>query len=106
MMKNISKLKIAAILIVCIGVTFYVVRAFISEDRANKISRLGVSYLSGDYRVTYTGFSGDKIWVIQNGKVTSDPAKGYYFFWVRDLKNNNKKYVQVPIANTYIEEIN
>lgn len=106
MMANIGKLKIAAILIVCIGVAFYTIRIFISEDRVNNINRLGVSFLSGDYKVTYAGYSGDKTWVVTNGKVTSDPAKGYYFFWVSDLKTNNKKYIQVPMANTYIEEIN
>ena len=75
------------------------------EDRVNQISRLGVSYLDGDYRVTYTSYSGDKTWFVRNSKVTSEPAKGYYFFWTHDSKTNTKRYVQVPIANTYIEEI-
>jgi hypothetical protein len=106
MMKKLLKLKIAAIVVVCIGVTLVGVRAVMPEDRANQISRLGVSYLNGDYRVTYAGFSGDKVWIVRNSKVTSEPAKGYYFFWSHDSKTNKKRYVQLPMTNTYIEEIN
>ena len=106
MMGNIGKFKITAILVICIGVAFYTIRVFISEDRSNNISRLGVSFLSGNYKVTYAGYSGDKVWFVKSGKVTSVPDKGYYFFWVSDSKSDNKKYVQVPINDTYIEEIN
>jgi hypothetical protein len=35
--------------------------------------------------------------------VTSEPAKGYYFFWAK--QDGKKFYVQTPIARTYIEEI-
>ena len=40
---------------------------------------------------------------VQDGKVTSEPEKGYYYFWV--VEQGKKRYVQTPIARTYIEEI-
>ena len=106
MIGNFGKFKVAAILLFLIALAFYTVQFFISEDRSNNISRLGISFLSGDYRVTYTGYNGDKIWFVKDGKVTSVPGKGYYFFWVSDPKSGNKQYVQVPMTNTYIEEVN
>ena len=74
-----------------------------SEEQQNRLSRLGVTWLEGNYRVTYAAGNHVKSWEVRDGKVTSEPNKGYYFFWVR---NNGKKfYVQTPIARTYIEEI-
>ena len=75
-----------------------------SEEQQNRLSRLGVTWLEGDYRVTYADGSHVKSWVIMDGKVTSEPAKGYYYFWATD--KNKKYYVQTPIARSYIEEIN
>ncbi|HIF18039.1 MAG TPA: hypothetical protein EYG50_09845 [Cycloclasticus sp.] len=74
-----------------------------SEEQQNKISRLGVSWLEGDYKVTFIEGSYKKEWAVKESKVTSDPQKGYYFFWVK--KDGKSKYVQVPIARTIIEEI-
>ena len=74
-----------------------------SEEQQNRLSRLGVSWLEGDYRVTYADASHVKSWVVRDSKVTSEPQKGYYFFWVE--QNGKKLYVQTPIARTYIEEI-
>jgi len=74
-----------------------------SEEQQNRLSRLGVTWLEGDYRVTYADGSHVKTWEVRNGKVTSEPEKGYYFFWVR--VDGKKAYVQTPIARTYIEEI-
>jgi hypothetical protein len=73
-----------------------------SEEQQNKLSRLGVTWLEGNYRVTYAEGSHVKTWVVHDGKVTSEPQKGYYFFWAQvDGKN---VYVQTPIASSYIEE--
>lgn len=73
-----------------------------SEEQQNKLSRLGVTWLEGNYKVTYAQGSHVKTWVIKDGKVTSEPQKGYYFFWTQvDGKN---VYVQTPIENSYIEE--
>lgn len=74
-----------------------------SEEQQNRLSRLGVTWLEGNYRVTYTEGAHVKIWVIKNGKVTSEPAKGYYYFWANI--DGTKRYVQTPIARSYIEEI-
>jgi hypothetical protein len=74
-----------------------------SEEQQNKISRLGVSWMEGDYKVTFYEGSHKKEWVILDSKVTSEPQKGYYFFWVKN--EGKKKYVQVPISRTVIEEI-
>ena len=74
-----------------------------SEEQQNKISRLGVTWLEGDYRVTYADGEHVKSWEVRDGKVTSEAAKGYYYFWVK--VNGKRKYVQTPIARSYIEEI-
>ncbi|MEH6503449.1 MAG: hypothetical protein V7682_06050 [Cycloclasticus sp.] len=74
-----------------------------SEEQQNRISRLGVSWLEGDYKVTFFEGSHKKEWLVMDGKVTSDPQKGYYYFWVQQA--GKKKYVQTPIARTVIEEL-
>jgi len=74
-----------------------------SEEQQNKLSRLGVTWLEGNYKVTFTEGTHMKTWIIKDGKVTTEPAKGYYYFWTNvDGKN---RYVQTPIARSYIEEI-
>jgi hypothetical protein len=70
-----------------------------TEDQQNQLSRKVVEYLDGNYQVTYANGSTAKTWIVRNGKVTSNP-KGYYFFW-----DEKKHYVQTPIENTFIEEI-
>lgn len=74
-----------------------------SEEQQNRLSRLGVTWLEGNYRVTYADGSHVKSWIIRDGKVTSEPDKGYYYFWVTE--NGKKHYVQTPIGRSYIEEI-
>ncbi|MCB1872463.1 MAG: hypothetical protein KDI18_14530 [Gammaproteobacteria bacterium] len=74
-----------------------------TQEQQNRISRIGVTFLEGDYRVTYADGSHVKSWEIRDGKVTSEPEKGYYYFWVR--VDGKKRYVQTPIGRTYIEEI-
>ncbi len=75
-----------------------------SEEQQNKLSRLGVTWLEGDYRVTYADGSHVKSWTVMDGKVTSEPGKGYYYFWAKN-ENGKKVYVQTPIGRSYIEEI-
>ena len=74
-----------------------------SEEQQNKISRLGVTWLEGDYRVTYADGQHVKSWEVVGGKVTTEPDKGYYYFWA--TVNGKKVYVQTPIGRSYIEEI-
>lgn len=74
-----------------------------SEEQQNKISRLGVTWLEGDYRVTYADGEHVKSWLVKDGKVTTEPGKGYYYFWA--TVNGEKRYVQTPIERSYIEEV-
>ena len=74
-----------------------------TEEQQNKLTRLGVTWLEGDYSVTYADGVHVKNWLVMDGKVTTEPAKGYYYFWAK--KNGKKYYVQTPIARTSIEEI-
>lgn len=74
-----------------------------SEDQQNKLSRVGVSWLDGNYRVTYASGEHVKSWEVHDGKVTSDPQKGYYYFWAK--VDGKKAYVQTPIGHTYVEEM-
>ncbi|MDH5325697.1 MAG: hypothetical protein OEZ68_19015 [Gammaproteobacteria bacterium] len=85
------------------GVVLAVVLFGCSEEQQNKLSRLGVTWLEGDYRVTYADGSHVKSWTVKDGKVTSDPQKGYYYFWAR--VDGKSVYVQTPVGRTYIEEI-
>jgi hypothetical protein len=74
-----------------------------SEEQQNKISRYGVTWLEGNYKVTYADGNHVKSWLVSDGKVTSEAEKGYYFFWV--MEQGKRRYVQTPIARTYIEEV-
>jgi len=74
-----------------------------SEEQQNKFSRLGVTWLEGDYKVTFSEGSNKQSWYVKSGKVTTEPAKGYYYFWA-DV-DGKKRYVQTPIARTYIEQV-
>lgn len=74
-----------------------------SEEQQNRLSRLSVTWMEGDYQVTFVEGNHVKTWVVKDSKITSEPEKGYYFFWA--LKNGKKVYVQTPIARTYIEEV-
>jgi hypothetical protein len=70
-----------------------------TQDQQNQLSRKVVELMDGDYLVTYANGTTTKTWTIKNGKVTSSD-KGYYYFW-----DSKKHYVQVPIVNTFIEEV-
>ncbi|MBD3670687.1 MAG: hypothetical protein HUJ29_07925 [Gammaproteobacteria bacterium] len=74
-----------------------------SQEQQNKVGRLGVTWLEGDYKVTFSEGNHQKSWTVLDGKVTSEPAKGYYYFWATE--NGRKFYVQTPIIRTYIEEL-
>lgn len=94
-MKGILRWLTAALLIaVATGCT---------QEQQNRISRLGVTFLEGDYRVTYADGEHVKSWIVMDGKVTSEPEKGYYYFWA--IIDGRKAYVQTPIARSYIEEL-
>ena len=94
-MKKISLIALAVVIMLLISAC--------SEEQQNKISRIGVSWLEGDYKVTFAVGSHVKTWVVEDSKVTSEAAKGYYYFWA--MEDGKKIYVQTPIERTYIEEI-
>ena len=96
---NMRKQLIISVLIVYFGSQL----TGCSEEQQNKLSRLGVTWLEGDYKVTYADGSHVKSWEVRGGKVTTEPAKGYYYFWAQS--NGKSIYVQTPINRTYIEEI-
>jgi len=72
-------------------------------EQYQKVARNKLTLMGGNFRVTYAAGSHVKTWLIKGGKVTSEPKKGYYFFWA--IVNGKEKYVQVPIERTYIEEM-
>lgn len=74
-----------------------------TEEQQNRLSRLGVTWLEGNYRITYADGEHAKSWIVRDGKVTSEPEKGYYYFWTE--VDGKSRYVQTPIQRTYIEEI-
>ena len=47
-----------------------------TQEQQNRISRMGVSWLEGDYRVTYADGGHVKSWEVRDGKVTSELEKG------------------------------
>lgn len=97
-MKN---LVIGGVIIALLAVGFF----FFNGDRLNRISRMEVTYLNGDYTVTYSPMSGkEKIYNITNDKVTTEPGKGYYFFWADRESGKGKRYVQVPTMFSSVEE--
>lgn len=92
--------KLTGIILLSLAVLFL---AACSQEQQNQISRLGVSWLEGDYKVTFVEGSHMKSWTVLDGKVTSEAAKGYYYFWA--IEDGKKVYIQTPIQRTYIEEI-
>lgn len=74
-----------------------------SEEQQNRLARVGVTWLEGDYRVTYADGQHVKTWEVRDSKVTSDPDRGYYYFWATTAEG--RAYVQTPIGRSYIEEI-
>ena len=76
---------------------------FLKGDTENRFTRLGVSYFDGNYVITHHGMSGLDAWLVINGKVTSEPSKGYYHTRVT-VKGGKTAYIQLPITHTVIEE--
>lgn len=70
-------------------------------DKINNASRTMDTMLGGDYKVYIAGI--DRVYTIDNGKVTSVPEKGYYVFYA--TVNGKKVLVQTPIATTVIEKM-
>ena len=99
-----GKVITGIVVVIAIALLFGWYNFFGSQEAQNRWARKKISLLEGDYNVTYTDMSNVKVWEIRDGKVTTEPDKGYYFFWARN-DQNKEFYVQVPIARTYIEEV-
>ncbi len=96
-MKKTIIVSVVTLILILVG---YI---FITGDTENRIARLGVTYFDGDYVITHYGLSDTNVWLVINGKVTSEPDKGYYHS--RVISTGNKTaYLQLPIANSIIEE--
>lgn len=93
-------MKILYVLCMCAVITLL---TGCSEEQQNKLSRLGVTWLEGNYKVTYADGEHVKSWHIKDGKVTTEASKGYYYFWAS--VNGKRQYVQTPISRSYIEEV-
>ncbi|MDH5229723.1 MAG: hypothetical protein OEZ58_04670 [Gammaproteobacteria bacterium] len=90
-------------IIVSLATAMLIILSACSEEQQNKLARLGVTWLEGNYKVTYADGEHVRAWNIVDSKVTSEPDKGYYYFWAEE--NGKKFYVQTPIARSYIEEV-
>ncbi len=69
-------------------------------DFINRSSRTMDTMLGGDYEVHVHGF--EKPFQVNNGKITSQPDKGYYIFY--PIIDGKKRLVQSPIHLTTIIE--
>ncbi len=67
-------------------------------DKINRASRTMDTVLGGDFKVYVLGI--DKPFVVNNGKVTSIPEKGYYVFY--PVIDGRERLVQSPIQITTI----
>lgn len=90
--------------IVVILIIMFITIVSCSQDSQQQLARKKIEYLDGDYNVTYTDQGIIKVWHVRDGKITSTPEKGYYFFWARNEKDK-EFYVQAPINRVFIEEV-
>jgi len=77
-------------------VLFLASSLLMSCEQFQKVSRKSLTIYGGDFKVTYVDDSFTRTWIIKKGKVTSEPKKGYYFFWA--TVNGKKKYIHHDIA--------
>ncbi|MBF0470087.1 MAG: hypothetical protein HQL48_01800 [Gammaproteobacteria bacterium] len=76
-----------------------------TEEQQNRISRVGITWMEGDYTITFAEGSHLQQWNVYGGKVTAEPEKGYYYFWAKKDRDSKKFYVQTPISRSYIVEM-
>lgn len=100
-----NKAILVLVLIILAGLAIAYYYFFGSQEAQNRWHRTGITFLEGDYNVTYTDMNNIKVWQVKDGKVTSEPDKGYYYFWATPNNGGKQFYVQVPINRTYIEGI-
>lgn len=76
---------------------------FLKGDAVNQIERKAfIEHGSDKFEVTiFNGNGVSKVYQAVS-KVTSEPTKGYYYFWAQ--VNGHRVYVQSPMGLTLIEE--
>ncbi len=67
-------------------------------DKVNRASRTMDTMLGGDFKVYVQGI--EEPFIVNNGKVTSIPEKGYYVYY--PLVDGKERLVQSPIQITTI----
>ena len=82
-----------------IGLVFVVLSVY-GCDFINRSTRTMDIMLGGDYEVHVQGFKTP--FLVKNGKITSQPDKGYYIFY--PIIDGKKRLVQSPINLTTIIE--
>jgi hypothetical protein len=75
--------------------------ALVGCDKVNNASRTLDTMLGGDFKVYVQGI--EEPFIVNNGKVTSVPEKGYYVFY--PTINGKERLVQSPIQITTIIEM-
>lgn len=75
-----------------------------NDSQLLKRKMLEIDYTAKSYKVTTSiSHSNSIVQTIYNDKITTEPKMGYYYFQAG--KGKDRKYVQVPIAASIIEEI-
>lgn len=103
-----STLKRSFIISACIiGFIFVgcLVTLYFNQDFKQRWSRKSIEHSEGNYTVVYDAGGTTKTWSVVGGKITSEPDKGYYFFYATVPGNGKKIYVQVPIDRTWYEQV-
>jgi len=86
-----------------------------SEEARNRFQRqVQINLIGKDQRVhLFSPLSGQIIrtWLVEDGKITSGKTDsgfptGYYYFYGKANEESKARYVQIPVNNSYIEEIN
>jgi len=95
----------AMILLLLVGCT---------EEARNRVQRqIQINLIGKDQLVTlFSPLSGEiiKTWLVEDGKITSGKTDagfptGYYYFYGKPNEESKARYVQIPVNNSYIEEI-
>lgn len=81
-----------------IGLLAAALVSLVGCDAINRSTRTMDTMLGGDYEVHVQGFA--KPFHVDNGKITSEPEKGYYIYY--PTINGEKRLVQSPIQTTTI----
>jgi hypothetical protein len=96
------KLTIFGTIFLLVAIPVYIYFTFIMKgDTVNRAEREAfIAHGSEKFRVTVLGTP--QLVYDTVSKVTSEPTKGYYFFWA--TVNGQRRYVQTPIQFTVYEE--